>query len=631
MFQSTYYIDKSSNTFADNLAAFGLAFVLAGIADKRATIRLEDQGGVFALVCEPALRREWVEQCRFFTGAPFLVTYDNKTQSKMIKGTSLAANDLPQQGGDLVTDYQAEKENNATYFAWLKTLSAEDRRKVMRGELRTADGAPAGPSAPHRDWDLFRAVNPAALQSYNALLAEWWRGQGVFPDLLKILLQMTARTPNDLEEAERVWLKACKDHGLGKPKDATASQLLNPAQGKGVNNTKAEWRDPNNIKGFWLLEWLKLVGLRYGGITRLVRNSKDRKTYALVPVRLDWGRHVDVMAKFQRAMVGSASAVQLDILAALRYTQALLEHYEAARGEDLEAELFGHSAADLVGGMQMAFYKSLGNAIATMNIASINLPRWVKPHDHDELSQLHAALDEHLAIVRNLDETRGDQFELLSRYRDFLSANDLKPFFDFTTAYSGFIISQRESGKYVRQFSTTTLEVLFMNSNERVLSRIVQSEGFRNIAYAIRQATITAQYRKAKKDKFKLRYEVHYGLGQQLARKANYRNDFVAELTDFLRQYNAENSQKLEDLSKRYGEVLPAEIRRLMRRNVKVTDIDDIVRLIDEYRDPRLICNMLVAYGYAREPYEGQDEEKPAGDDLELPEAAGDDAGTGEE
>lgn len=164
-----------------------------------------------------------------------------------------------------------------------------------------------------------------------------------------------------------------------------------------------------------------------------------------------------------------------------------------------------------------------------------------------------------------------------------------------------------------------------MNSEGPDLHKIIQAEGFQNIAYAIRQATITAQYRKSHKDKFSVRYDVRYGLGQQLARKANYRNEFVAELTDFLRLYNAENSQQLEDLSKRHGENIPEPIRRLLRRSVKTTDIDEIISLIDEYKDSRLICNMLVAYGYAREPREvtepdsdtiPPDEQLSSGEDL---------------
>jgi hypothetical protein len=621
LFQTTYYVDKSSNTFADELAAFGLGFVLKSIAAGHAQVRLEDQGGAFAVICEPALCEEWVAQCKFFVGAPFLITVDNKSKAKMVKGTSIAANDLLGMGKEMAVDYQAEKENNAAYFAWLKALSVEDRRKVMRGELKQEGGAPAGPPPPHPDWDLFRAINPGALQSYNALMAEWWKGQAASPALLKALLQMTAQTPNDLEGAANVWTKACKEHGLEKPKDVTASQLFNPAQGKGVNSPKAEWRAPGNLKSFWLLEWLKIVGLHYGGLTRVVRGTKDRKTYVLTPARLGWEEHADIMVKFQKAMVGSDSAVRLDIFAALRYTQALLEHFQDAREEDLSAELFGRPANDFVSGMQTAFYKSLGNSAATMNMASINLPAWVRPHNQGELAQLHEALDEHLVIARSLDESRGDQFDLLCQYRDFLSANDLTPFFQFTTAYSSFIISQYERRKYVRPFTTTTLEVLFMNSDDaqHTYSQIVQNEGFKNVAYAIRHSTVVPQGRKAKGGKPVV--NIRYGLGLQLSRKAAYPTEFLAELAEFIHLYNAENAQLRENK------------REVFRKNVTTADIDAVTALVDQFGS-KLICNMLIAYGYAREPYE-RDTEKPEGEEPPTADLTGtgdgDDDAAGEE
>lgn len=614
MFQTTYYIDKSSNTFADNLAAFGLAYLLAGVAAGQAKIRLEDQGSVFAVVCEPAIRPEWVEQCRFFVGAPFLITFDKKTGKKAIKGTKLTTEDFPNASDDVTVDYEVEKQARQTYFDWLKTLSPEDRRRATNGELH-------GPSSPHPDWDVFRAVNPSALQSYNSLMAEWWRGKEAFADLLKAVLQMTAHTPNDLDGAEAAWNEVCGTHGWDKPKDATAIQLLNPAQGKGVNSPKAEWRKPNNVKGFWLLEWLKAIGLFQAGITRVVanpadpRNAKDRKTYALMPLRLEWGIHQAVMKDFRQAMLGSATAIKLDVFAALRYTQAFLKHYEEARVEDFEAELFGRRPVDLVSGMQTAFYKNLGQSPAVMNIASINLPRWVAPRSRDDLAGLGAALDEHLIIVRNLDETRGDQFALLNHYRDFLSANDLTPFFEFTTAYSGFIISQYERRKYVRPFTTTTLEVIFMNSDDSKLtfSQIVRNEGFQNIAYAIRHSTVVPQGRKAKGNKPAV--DVRYGLGQQLARKSAYPADFLAEIAEFLHLYNAENAQLRENK------------REPFRKNVTTADIDALTELVDKFGS-KVVCNMLVAYGYAREPYEAKDEE-PASDvepgTAEAPTEEGDD------
>lgn len=127
-----------------------------------------------------------------------------------------------------------------------------------------------------------------------------------------------------------------------------------------------------------------------------------------------------------------------------------------------------------------------------------------------------------------------------------------------------------------------------MHSQEGTrLSKILETPGFQNIAYAIRQATVTAQHRKKQGDR---KYDVRYGLGQQLARKAAYPQDFIAELADFLARYNAESAQVME---KRAGPY---------RRSIRTSDIDDIVALIDEFDDSRLICNLLVAYGYARVP-----------------------------
>lgn len=609
MFQAEYFVDKSSNTLADNLAAFGLAFVLNALANppgepKRADIRLEDRGFAFAVVCDPPLHPKWVEERGFFVGAPFLVTWDRRSEQKVVKGSTLTLADLEGRDGDTVVDYEAEKQRNQAYFDWLRGLSTEDKKRAVRGELQGAD-------TPRADWDVFRAINPAALQAYNSLMAAWWQGRTVFPELLKVLLRLTAMTPNDEVGAEVTWRKVCKAHDLEKPKAATASQLFNPAQGKGTNYPKAEWRAPGNLKGFWLLEWLKVVGLFHGGFTRIVanpsdpRNAKDRKTYVLCPLHLNWGAHQAVLKHFRPAMVGSATAIKLDILATLRYTDAFLKHYEEAR----EADLFGHRPSDLVSGMQMAFYKSLGQSPAVLNIATLNLPRWVNPRDSEALVEFQEALGEHLAIIRNLDETRGEQFTLLSHFRDFLSGDDFTPFFAFTTAYSGFVMQQYDRRKYVRPFTTTTLEVLFMNSDKPVFSEIVQNEGFRAVAYAIRHSTVVPQSRKGKGNKPVV--DIRYGLGQQLARKAAYPVDFLAEIAEFIHLYNAENAQLRE------------KGRNPFRKNVTTADIEALTALVDQFGS-KVVCQMLVAYGYAREPYESKEEDEVPTEELSMDDDAGD-------
>ena len=135
-----------------------------------------------------------------------------------------------------------------------------------------------------------------------------------------------------------------------------------------------------------------------------------------------------------------------------------------------------------------------------------------------------------------------------------------------------------------------------MNTDDRKqsFSRIVQNAGFRNIAYAIRHSTVVPQGRKAKGNRPAV--DIRYGLGQQLARKAAYPADFLTEIAKFLQLYNAENAQLREN-----G-------RNPFRRNVTTADLDALTALVDEFGS-RLVCQMLVAYGYAREPYEKDDNE----------------------
>ena len=141
-----------------------------------------------------------------------------------------------------------------------------------------------------------------------------------------------------------------------------------------------------------------------------------------------------------------------------------------------------------------------------------------------------------------------------------------------------------------------------MNSENPVFSQIVQNKGFQAIADAIRHSTVVPQGRKAKGNRPAV--DIRYGLGQQLARKAAYPADFLAEIAEFIHLYNAENAQLRE------------HHRNPFRKNVATTDIEALTELVDRFGS-KVVCNLLVAYGYARPPYEGAGEsEAPEGENV---------------
>jgi len=588
----TLFADKSSGTLADPLLAYGLAVVVGDVLKRteghgQPSVRLSDHGAYYRLDCTLALDDARLAAIQ----APYVPAVVIRTRKNAAK---LPA-DLPPQA---VVDYEVERDKRAEFFEIRKGLPKEALVAQARGEDHTALAALRG-QEPHEHWDVFRAINPSALIGYNKLMTQWWVVQEALPEVLALVRDFFAQTPNDLVAAVTAWKQLDKTHGWGIKAGTTAAQIYNPSQGKGQNRAKADNLRMDNIKdAFWLLEWLKAVGFYHAALTKQLRGVKDRKTYVLAPAEIDLMESSKIMHAFQGRMARAETAIRSDVLASIRYTQAMLDFTGQREGASLKARLFKHRRPSrVVSGFYSAFYKNLGQSVATMNLSFIGLPGWIRVEGENDVGDALDVLAEHEAIVRQFDESHGDAYNLLLLYRDFLSGNDLRPFFEFTTAYSGYLIGQKErrSG-YVPQFTTTNLRRLIMNSQEGPrLSKILETPGFQNIAYAIRQATVTAQYRKNQLND--RRYDVRYGLGQQLARKAAYPNEFIAELAGFLTKYNAENAQVME---KRAGPY---------RRSIRTSDIDDIVALIDEFDDSRLICNLLVAYGYARVPREESSDE----------------------
>jgi hypothetical protein len=304
-------------------------------------------------------------------------------------------------------------------------------------------------------------------------------------------------------------------------------------------------------------------------------------------------------------------------MASLRFAQVFLELREQSlRGEiEEEDEFLGEDEEQLYSiaqGFEVTSYKDMGSAYATINVSSISIPQWIPPVPTlDTVKDARELLQEHLVIIQQLrsggqNEEGAEEFELLRFYRNFLSGRDLKPFWQFTTAYSGYLISQREHEKdprrHIRQFTCNGLEKLLSMSTQRQdLTTITKNPGFKRVAYAIRQSTVWAQFRRSQlRDRT---YEVRYGLGQELMREARYEKKFLVALSTFLQQYNAETAREEEKAANRAGGTLtPADRRKYnLRGTVSHADIDQIVELVDTFGS-ETVCSLLVAYGYASDP-----------------------------
>ena len=575
MYQQTYFVDKPTGTFADVCSAFGLATVLDEFLRRALgehsfrTVKIMDQGTTYAIELTPIMQEEWVESPNFFSPIPFIKTGKNSAT-------------MPEEIYKI--EYDEEKQIYDEYREARRILG----QTIHRGGSES-QGDAALPDKPKPNYPVWQKINMmSGISSYNAAVGNWFETRGHFAELLHLLLALHATTPNPVSTCEQEWKKLKKAGNLSGKDRLNMLQIFNPNTGKGQNATKANSLSMGNVSNFWLCEYIKMVGFYRCALPRFVlvkpgQPPTDRKTFALAPINMTLAAHDDIFNSF-RDTVSSNYAIKSDIFAALNYTQCFLKYCEEAQESD---DLWGDGPHDFVAGMHTAFYKDLGNSSAVMNLSFINLPRWMNVQDIDDVQIYREMIAEHLQIIGSLEEERSEGFQLLQHYRDFLSGHDFTAFFEFTAKYPNYLLNALAKEHFwVKPLSATNLRRLLMR-NEKKLTPIIKSEGFQNIARAIRQSTVTLQYMARSGTP---PYDIRYGLGQELRRKANYPDEFIQELGDFLHSFNAENA--------RVAEVSSERDRRFRRKSVRVDDITEIVQLIDEH-GAQTVCHLLLAFGYA--------------------------------
>ncbi len=582
---TTYYVPKRTGTYADVLEAYGLAVLLDAILRRMKggqgswRIGLEDAGPHYQVHLSEPISQEWLAQATYFR--PPLPCILRR------------ADEEPPEGVDCRNVDET----------WARVRAYNQQRQLLQGEgirgteleqqLRDLEPPP--------DWQTVVFLGDGRMQAvkiYNRIVMQWTKTRPIFGETLATILALYARPDAEPNALLTAWQKRARKLGLRIRE--TASQLLNPHQGKGQNEPKANALRMDNIKDRpWPEELLKAMGLWQTLAPRQVQdNNKDWKVYVLAPLRMPLPGHQDVFRRFSALLWRERGNTSLksDITSLLLFVKTWLNYVDVTPEHALRA-LWGDPLPRperVVAGFYVAQFKKLSQQAYTMlNQSFLQIPAWSGPlRSKQDVREIQQVIQEHLDVIRSIDEGHSDGFDLLRRYREFVAGSDWEAFFDFLAGYSHDLMRRLNEGeRWVPTFTTTGLGRLIM-ANREALHPIVQNPGFQNVAYAIRHSTIIPQSRKARGQS--ALYDIRYGLGAELKRKATVRDEFVAALMDFLQSYNQENAQTLENTGKQ------------MRRDIRTSDIEEVVRLVDEYGS-EVVAHLLIAYGYAREPREEQE------------------------
>jgi hypothetical protein len=230
----------------------------------------------------------------------------------------------------------------------------------------------------------------------------------------------------------------------------------------------------------------------------------------------------------------------------------------------------------------------LGTAAAIMNDALFPLPDWFQiSSQEDAVAYLQIIADtigdpkaeKTGGSLHSLNESHSDEGRILQQYRTWLLTGQLSDLLDFHAHFAAFTMHQRGAKKYVNEFQTTTLDLLFGRAfpQETALNHIIHNEGFLSVARSVRDATIYADLKNR---------PVSFGLAQTWKQKLKAGNpDFVAALAEFIQEQNWITQHRFKGAG----------------HMVQTSHLDDVVTLIDTF-GAELIGSLLLAYGYSRTP-----------------------------
>jgi hypothetical protein len=583
--RTEFTVAKETGTYADTLKAVGLATLLHELTSDDTDVTVGDAGANFVIRLSKPLP-DTPNGARLSVGYQYLAHEKAKPAPASIRPDSFP--------------YAGQRAVETVWRQW------NDKRGKLRPRKSGASGegiATAEPPRPDPRFSLFKALNSlrAGSESWNNVAHAVQRQLAADPDAL-------AAYVNARLSYQDAPIPAIVVTALEKAK-ASVLQTFLPTAGKGINRNKPDSAKLDNLKGAWVdwfKEWCRYRGVGYVLSARFAgQGGKDLKFICLLPgTEINLGalrRLADELAEGRMFLAGRAyTNVKSDVFAVLELAEWLIGHSEYAPRPEERLVRFLRiirptqpRVRDLIAGVQLAYFKSLGTGKALINVSTVFLPDWL-PVSANTYEQWRALLDEHKRILRTLDKQRPDDKEkaeeanLLLAYRDAISRNQLDLYLDFFADYGTHYMRTKSRGQYSEQFTQQNVEVLIMALSEDINPRIadlIKSAGFRSIANAVHEATIKAQYWKGQGQQD---YDIHYGLAQKWKRAVDQGTEFfLHELADFVRAYNEENGKRQEK-------------KQPTRDAVVQTDLDTILNTITTRDvDARTVCLLLLAYGYS--------------------------------
>lgn len=584
-----FFVKKQSGTYAETLEAYGLANLLneilqrSQISDRK--IIIEDKDLYYLVHSNKEISDEMIDGLEYFQVVKFLI---NKFDTPVPQGISKTD----------CYNYPAQKAEQDWYKGEYDRIEKDkglntEKKKSAKQELAKQKLSEFGKKI-DAEYDVYRELIKNPYTSFTKLYENFYHNQDDFAELLKEILCNYAKV-----STKEIEIKFADE----KP---TSQQLFNPNQGKGLNKGKANNASMSNLKSSWISETMKISG----GLSMMsvqyvkVGSGYDLKIYVPEFKEIQLSKGKELIKEFKRYLK-SASPIKLDILNILDLIIKFIEYTpEYNKGK----------VKNTIQGFHSVYQKDLGQNKAVANIAFINTPDFIAYSNKQEGREWKDILKSQRNIISGIEEL-GDSIQGLQHYRNFIGSTGqtaFEYFSDFSYWYAGYLMSflsglkpeedrRRPYFRY-KSFQIETLNKFYsnMDSKDLNLTEIIENEGFKAVAQAIRKSTVSLQYTPKESRKF----DIRYGLAQQLQNKSKSKENLATFIGEFIGTYNAETARNAE---KNGG--------KSFRANVKDEELIQFYALLDN-KPSRLVGALLSSYGFALNKKDAPKVEVPEEENL---------------
>lgn len=568
-------IPKSTGTHADVLLAVGLADLLSdAVVDD--IVNIVDDNNEFVVRLPRPLTESDLARIPLSPGYPFL-----KANEKVV---------APPGAIDPV-DYKAEKAKADRIKKAAKSkkgaLDSETQQMIQEDQLRG-------------DWRLLQVLN--TLQGDETTNKVHQRivsmqDSDFFGQVSQAIDSFARGAPSGLN-----WSVSLVQ--LFTPLAAKGYSRLKPDSTDRNDKTKEKWADP-------FCEWLRYRGyFRVGCPFFHGPKAENIRLLCPIPGDISIGALASVSRELPRRGVYGSTTPKLDALAVLRIAELLIKHSEEYHDAEEEPfpglSILGKCPVDLVSGIATTHYQSMGNAKAVSAMSTLSLPGWFPVEKPEDAQKWLDILGEHQRVIRGLQDDHSDEIGLLVQYRRFLERRGdtaAWTFVEFLERYGPFVMrangaSLNNRPRWVTRFTDQYVRRILM-ATDREFTAILDDPGFEAVARAVRQATVTAQNRRARekmggeKEWREVRYELLHDLHR--TRKVPG-SAFIECVAEFVSRYNYENARQREMTGN----------LRAAPANVTDEEFKSFTALVAAW-GPSTVGALLAAYGSCKEKWERED------------------------